>query len=381
MVTSQELSAELGSFVEEDSKRILVVDDEEPVTRMLARMLQRAGYDCEVAFNAEQAKDLLAAKGFALVLSDVNMPGDSGIQLITDILDQYPDTAVVMVTGEDDTSLAKVALDRGAYGYVIKPFEPNEILINVANALRRRELEIENRGHRERLEEMVRHRTSELWKSVQELEIAQKELRSSREETIRRLAMAAEFRDNETARHFHRMSRYCSLLAEKLGEDVQRCELIRLASVMHDVGKIGIPDNILLKPGKLNPEEWTIMKTHAEIGYRILSGSNSELLKLGASIALTHHERMDGKGYPQGLVEDEIPMEGRIAAIADVFDALTTNRVYRRAYPLGEALEIMKAGRGDQFDPRLLDTFFDSMDMVLGIKERYEDEAPATAGS
>ena len=374
MIESQEISEELGAFLDEGPKRILVVDDEEAITRVLARMLERVGYECRIAFDAVQAKDLLGAESFALVLSDMNMPGDSGLQLITDVLDEYPDTAVVMVTGEDDAALARVALDRGAYGYVIKPFEPNEILINVANALRRRDLEIENRGHRERLEEMVRHRTGELWRSVQELEVAQKELRSSREETIKRLAMAAEFRDNETARHFHRMSRYCSLLAEKLGEDVQRCELIRLASVMHDVGKIGIPDRILLKPGKLDPEEWATMKTHAEIGYRILSGSNSELLKLGASIALTHHERMDGTGYPQGLVEDEIPLEGRIAAIADVFDALTTNRIYRRAFPLGEALDIMKKGRGDQFDPMLLDTFLASMDMVLGIKDKYDDK-------
>jgi putative two-component system response regulator len=302
----------------------------------------------------------------------MNMPGDSGMELIQDVIANHPNTATVMVTGQDDTALANAALELGAYGYVVKPFQGNEILINVFNALRRRALEIESRRHHQRLEKMVQERTAELWKAVQDLEWARDELQASRTETIERLSIAAEFRDDETAHHIHRMSRYCALLARSAGADEERSELIRVASIMHDVGKIGIPDHILLKPGKLTPEEFDIMRTHAEIGHRILAGSDSELLKLAAEIALTHHEWFDGRGYPNALVGEDIPFEGRVGAIADVFDALTTNRIYRRAFNLGEALEIMKQGRGAQFDPHLLDLFFDGISEVLRIKEKHE---------
>jgi putative two-component system response regulator len=220
---------------------------------------------------------------------------------------------------------------------------------------------------------MVHERTADLWNAVRNLEAAQKDLRESREDTIQRLAIAAEFRDVETARHVDRMSRYCELIARKLGEDYDRCELIRTASAMHDVGKIGIPDRILLKPGKLDPDELEIMQTHAELGYRILNGSRSELLQSAAAIALSHHEWWDGSGYPYGLAGEAIPLEGRIAAIADVFDALTSNRVYRKGFTLGEAVEMMAAERGTHFDPDLLDLFLGSLDQVVAI----ESEAKA----
>ena len=358
---------------EGDHVRILVVDDEEPIRRTLTRLLERYGYECSQAADADEAKAHLEVSSVALVLSDVNMPGESGLDLVMHIADHHPGTATVMVTGEDDPAFANLALETGAYGYIIKPLEPNEVLINVANALRRLRLEIENRNHRERLEQMVRERTAGLWEAVKDLETAQRDLRTSREETIQRLSVAAEFRDDETAKHLERMSRYCALLAEKVGWEVSRCEFLRLASVMHDVGKIGIPDSILLKPAKLDPDEWQVMKKHSEYGYRILSGSEAELLNLAARVALTHHERVDGTGYPQALVEDEIPLEGRIAAVADVFDALTTDRVYRKAFTAAEAFEIMREGRGDQFDSRLFDEFVGARDVVLGIKEQHRD--------
>ncbi len=368
-----------GIAQERERPKLLVVDDEEPVRRALQRILERNGYDCTTAHDASSARVALEEERFDLVLSDVNMPGQSGLDLVKSIVVQYPGTATVMCTGLDDAALARTAIEIGAYGYIVKPFEPNEILIAVLNALRRRELELENRQHREHLEEMVRDRTSDLWNAISDLERAHKEIRVSREETIERLSVAAEFKDQETASHIRRMSLYCALLAERLGEDSARCEELRLASQMHDVGKIGVPDHILSKPGPLTNDEWRIMKQHSAIGYRILSNSSSELLNLAAGIALTHHERMDGKGYPQGLVEDDIPFEGRIAAVADVFDALTSNRVYRKAFQLGEALEIMREGKGDHFDPRILDCFFESMDRVLGIREVHPDRGPGDA--
>ena len=355
-----------------EAARVLVVDDEAPIRRLLTRLLERHGYECTEAADTVEARSKLDEGDYELVLTDMNMPGDSGMELIEDVTANHPNTATVMITGQDDTALANSALELGAYGYVVKPFQGNEVLINVFNALRRRSLEIDNRRHRQRLEQMVQERTAELWKAVQDLEWARDELEASRSETIEKLSIAAEFRDDETAHHIHRMSRYCALLARRAGTDEERSELIRVASIMHDVGKIGIPDHILLKPGKLTPEEFTIMKTHAEIGHRILAGSDSELLKLAADIALTHHEWFDGRGYPRGLVGEDIPFEGRVGTIADVFDALTTNRIYRRAFNLGEALEIMKQGRGAQFDPHLLDLFLDAMPDILRIKEQHD---------
>ena len=190
-----------------ESARILVVDDEEPIRRVIARLLQRNGYECETAGDAEEAMMLLKERDFALVLTDMDMPGTSGLDLIMQIVAMFEDIATVMVTGMDDAKLANAALKIGAYGYIIKPFESNEILINVMNALRRRGLEIENRNHRLRLEQMVRDRTAELWEAIARLEKAEKNLRGSREETVQRLSIAAEFRDDETAQHIQRMSR------------------------------------------------------------------------------------------------------------------------------------------------------------------------------
>ena len=357
--------------------KLLVVDDEEPVRRALQRILERNGYECTVAEDVTEARNALATERFALVLSDVNMPGGSGLDLVKSIVGEYPDTATVMCTGLDDAELARTAIDIGAYGYIVKPFEPNEILIAVMNALRRRELEIENRNHREHLEDMVKARTSDLWTAISDLERAQKEIRVSREETIQRLSIAAEFKDSETAAHIRRMSLYCSMLAERLGEDASRCEELRLASQMHDVGKIGIPDNILSKPGSLTPDEWVIMKQHAEIGYRILHGSDSALVGVAATIAHTHHEKWDGSGYPGGLAGESIPLEGRIAAVADVFDALTSARPYKQAWTIDAAVGYMREGRGKHFDPELIDLFLESMDDVLEIKERFRDAEPA----
>jgi putative two-component system response regulator len=326
-----------------------------------------------MAADATEARRHLQAQEFALILCDVNMPGESGLDLVRHVLREYPLTAAVMVTGLDDPQLAGIALEHGAYGYIIKPFESNEVLINVANALRRRRLEMENQAHRDHLEQTVLERTAALREAVANLERAEREIRQSREETIQRLALAAEFRDDETARHVQRMSQYCALLARRYGLDADRCELIRIASPMHDIGKIGTPDNILMKPGKFTPEEFDAITKHPEIGYRILAGSDAELLKLAAIIAWTHHEKFDGSGYPRKLAGENIPLEGRIASIADAFDALTSRRVYKPAYPIEHAISIMRQNRGKHFDPALLDTFLSAMDEVLVIKDQYAD--------
>lgn len=348
---------------------LLVVDDEEPARRLLARVLTDNGYTCKTAGTMAEALDLLEAGAFDLVITDFDMPGGSGLDLLRHVQTRLPDTGTIMLTGKGSRELGESAVREGVYGYLRKPLDVEEMLVCVFNALARRRLTIENRDHRTRLEDLVGARTAELWQSTIQLERSEKELRASRRETIHRLVLASELHDDETGAHVRRMSLYCRLLAATATGDDQFVEDVELASMMHDVGKIGIRDRILRKTGKLTPDEYDEMKRHAVIGHELLTDSGSELLRMGATIALTHHEWFDGGGYPNGLAGDAIPLEGRIAAIADVFDALTSHRVYRRAFSLPKAVEIMTAGRGRHFDPALLDCFLAHLPEVLMIKE------------
>ncbi|MBI4082755.1 MAG: response regulator [Candidatus Lambdaproteobacteria bacterium] len=353
---------------------ILIVDDDELILELLQGLLEQHGHNCVTAGSLEEAQDCFDVQSFELVLSDVNIPSNQeGLELMRWIAKNHSDTAVVMVSGLDDSEIGQTAVDIGAFGYIIKPFTNNAILINVNNALQRRRLTIENRQHRVRLEEAVVARTVELLGTIDNLEKAEKRLRISQEETILRLMRAAEFRDNETAQHIQRMCRYSALLARRNGASLERTELVRMASPLHDIGKIGTPDHILLKPGRHTPEEFELMKKHAEIGYRILADSASEILQLGALIAWTHHEKFDGSGYPRGLGGEDIPLEGRITAIADVFDALTSARVYKPAFPVERAISMMREQQGRHFDPYLLDQFLGALDEVLEIKRHFAD--------
>ncbi len=359
------------SATSQNQPRILIVDDDETVRSMLTRMLGRNGYECESAGNGAEAREALANASFDLALCDLNMPGESGLELVEHVASAHPETATIMVTGADDSEIAEKALALGTYGYVIKPFYNTELLINIANALRRRGLELESRKHTVLLETAVRERTAELETTVQALSRAEDDLRQSQKETINRLSRAAEFRDGDAGPHIESMSHYCYLLAQRLGVDRDWCEVIYLASPLHDVGKIGIPDRILLKPGPLDLEERAIVQTHAEIGYRMLAGSGGEMLELAAEIAWTHHEHFDGGGYPRGLAGEDIPVEGRIAAVADVFDAMTSDRVYRPAFTVEHAIAEMRVLRGIQFDPAMLDVFLDSLDEMLEVRALY----------
>jgi putative two-component system response regulator len=350
---------------------ILFVDDEDSIRTLVLRVLERGGYNNVItAASSDEAIDLLATVSVDLVLTDMQMPGGSGLELLHHIHETIPGVATLMVTVIDDPALAHSALLLGSYGYIIKPFRQSELLIGVSNALRRRELEIENQDQRDHLEESVKLRSADLWAAIVKLEHSENDVRTSRTETIERLAIAAEFRDEDTGFHVARMSRYTEILAKRCADE-ELCQNVREASSLHDVGKIGIPDSILLKPEPLTHDERVTIQEHPVIGHRILAGSESPLLKLAADIALTHHEWVDGSGYPNRLTGDEIPLAGRIAAIADVFDALTSNRVYRKAFPLVEAVEMMKKESGTHFDPDLLATFWDALPEVLEVEHEY----------
>lgn len=353
--------------------RVLVVGDDTSSRDDLASLLSRNGYDCTSAGDAVEARSFLGREEFSVVLTDTDLPGLSGLDLVMEVAHDHPNSAIFIITGMDDPRLVANALEMGAYGYMVKPIEPNEVLINIANAIRRCTLEVENRKQREQLQELVRTRTDDLRGAVSRLERVEGELRNSREETIERLSIAAEFRDNETMKHIKRVSGYSEILARGVGSDQEHCEMIRVASQLHDVGKIGIPDITLAKQGPLTEQERQIMQQHTEIGYRILAGSNSEVLSIASSIALTHHERYDGAGYPRGLSGESIPVEGRIMAVADVFDGLTARRTYKDSVPIEDALVIMQSESDKQLDADLVDLFLSSMDYVLPIKEQYAD--------
>jgi putative two-component system response regulator len=458
--------------------RILATDDRPEILRLVERTLGEH-YRCEFAASVGEARERLLTTEYDLALCDIQMPGESGLVLVEEIAREHPDMAIVLVTGVDDSDVAKRAFELGAHGYLVKPFWPGQLLITAMSALRRRELELAQQAHRKAIEERLRmlmdmapvpvyvkdserrylianrvahelaglgpgeligHSDAEFMsvaadrlveksdrrilagrgtyeaeetivigdqertfhtvkfpyvddggeiagisgisteitdkKKAEELRVAIavereraiEELRASRQETVERLAKAIEMHDFETGEHINRMARIAAFLGDKLGLEPDRVLMLQAAAPMHDVGKIATPDAILQKRGPLTPGERQAMELHAFVGHRILLGSESKMLQMGAEIALTHHERWDGEGYPQGLGGEEIPIEGRIVAVADVFDALLSDRCYRPAMPLDKVLTMMREGRSTQFDPSVLDALLDNLDEVLALR-------------
>jgi putative two-component system response regulator len=354
--------------------RVLVLDDEPPIRAMLERVLGNAGYDHVAAGDLVAARQALVEEPFDLVLCDITLAGESGLDLLREINRDLTDVAVVMVTGVDDPGVASIAITLGAFGYLVKPFSANEILIQVDSALRRRQLERVRRFHVEELENKVLERSSSLHAAFDGLDTGQPV--AGHRETADRLTSALSLRDEETGRHIERVGRYAVLLAERIGLREWATDDLLVAAMLHDVGKIAIPDLVLLKPGPLSENELVTMRRHAEAGHRLLDGGSSSVLRLGASVALTHHERWDGTGYPNGLAGEQIPIEGRITAVADSFDAMTSDRVYRPGMPVERALDIMRTERGRQFDPALVDLFLERIDEVLAIRESLAETAP-----
>jgi len=342
--------------------RILIVDDEPYVCDLLVRWLTAEGYNCDSAFNGGMALELMKSHEYHLVISDIIMPGLSGIDLLKIIKKRFQKAAVLMVTALDDRKTGILTLELGAYGYIIKPFERNEILINVASALERREMALLSQQYELNLSEhALRH----------DLEIRH------RNEIVLRMISAAGRRHGETGGHIRRVGRYASALAKAVasGWTLRALEDIGMAAAMHDAGKTGIPHRILHKAGKLTTEEFEIMKTHTEIGRRILGDSDSPLLRMARDIAFSHHERWNGTGYPQGLAGEAIPESARIAAVVEVYDALINKRLYRAAFPEKEALFKMTEQSGKQFDPRILDAFLGILPEIRRIRDETKDAA------
>lgn len=296
-----------------------------------------------------------------LVLVDYMMAGMTGLEAVKQMrqIASLEGVPIVMVTSIEDKEIRYQALDAGASDFITKPIDPYECRIRCRNMLY---LRLQQKV-------ILRHSLS----LEQQIAEATKQIHFREEETLLRLAKAGEFRDTDTGNHVLRMAKYSYLIAEKLGLSQEHCKLIELAAPMHDIGKIGIPDHILLKPGKLEPAEMDIMKTHSQIGYQILHGSPSKYLNLGAEIALGHHEKFDGSGYPNGTSGEAISIEARIVAVADVFDALTSERPYKKKWTNEEAIQFMHANSGTHFDPMCVDAFIAQLGQVAVIQQKLQD--------
>jgi putative two-component system response regulator len=354
--------------------RVLVADDQEDGRRALSRGLRALGYDVEVASDGIEALARLPL-GVDLVLLDAEMPGLDGFEVARRIRvdPEHEDLPIIMVTGLDSREDRLRAVEAGVNDFIAKPFDLTELRVRCASLLRLKAATDELKRHRAELEQTVAKRTADLRVALDRMADAQRSTYAAHLDTIRRLVLAAEHKDRDTAAHIERIGLYCELVATSLKLPPGEVEIIRHASPMHDVGKIGIPDAILLSPRKLDAEEWEIMQRHATIGARILHGSPSPLLQAGEAIALTHHERWDGSGYPAGRRGEDIPLAGRICAVADVFDALTNNRHYRDALPNATVWEMMEAERDRHFDPAVLDVFLESREAVEAIHRRSLD--------
>ncbi len=343
--------------------KVLVIDDSQMNVTLLCRLLEKLN-DCTslsfldpnaaLAWCEEQTPDV--------VLVDYMMPLMNGIEFIRYFrqISACHDIPVLMITANDEVALRYKALEVGANDFLIKPVDKIEFLARTKNmlALRRNQRFLEDRA---------------AWLDA-EVRKATLEIREREQETILRLCKAADSRDPETGAHIVRMANYSRLIAEQLNLALPLQQMLLEAAPMHDIGKVGIPDHILLKPGKLSEAEFSIMKTHASLGYQILAGSASETLQMGALIAQSHHEKFDGSGYPQGLIGADIPLAARIVAVADVFDALTSERPYKQAWEIERAVAFLKEGSGQHFDPQCVEAFLTQFPQVLAIKERYKED-------
>ncbi|MGV3617099.1 MAG: HD domain-containing phosphohydrolase [Fimbriimonas sp.] len=326
---------------------ILIVDDDEDNLFLLSRMLRQ--YGCErltLVSDPYQAQSECRRVQPDLILLDYRLPPTNGFEVIAEIwqgLDVTTRPPVVMLTGSATEQIRKQAFDLGVSDFLYKDFDSTELLIRVRNVLRVSRLHRQVQRQRDWLEEMVRIRT--------------RELEDARREILERLAMAAEFRDDQTGEHTQRVGTLSSRIAEALRQPRAFVDAIASAALLHDLGKIGVPDSVLLKPGRLTPAEFSHIRAHPDIGASILTGCTEPVLAMAREIALTHHERWDGNGYPQGLVAEEIPLSGRIVAVADAYDAMTSTRPYKAAVPPEAAIAEIERSAGNHFDPRVVQAF------------------------
>ncbi|PJA32650.1 MAG: two-component system response regulator [Zetaproteobacteria bacterium CG_4_9_14_3_um_filter_53_7] len=342
--------------------KVLIVDDNPTNVMLLKHMIQKLD-GCEpICFTSSREGITWCEAGKPdLLLVDYMMPEIDGLEFIRRfrLIPHCVDIPVVMITAEEKKEVRYQALEAGANDFLNKPIDKTEFVARTNNMIRLRKNQFQ-----------LANRAEWLAKGIKK---ATEELRQQEREALLLLSKAAEYRDPETGAHLNRMSLYSKIIARNLGFGEEEQEIMLEASPMHDVGKVGTPDHILLKPGKLDPDEFEIMKQHASYGYDILKQGSSRLMQVAAEIAVTHHEKFNGRGYPLGLKGEDIPLRGRIVAVADVFDALTSERPYKKAWPLQEALDLLRRESGEHFDPQCVDAFLTSLDEVQEIMVQYHE--------
>lgn len=354
----------MGNDLNGDLKKssILVVDDEPANVMLLEKLLEAMGFNNVISTqDPTKVLSLFQQHNSDLILLDLNMPvldGYGVMDKLNELTNNKP-PPILVLTAQDMQSYRQRALDNGARDYVTKPFDASELLSRVRNLLEVQMAHKYMSHQNEILEQKVQERTQMI--------------HDTRLQVVRRLGRAAEYRDNETGLHIIRMSKMAAVIGKAAGMSNEECDLLLNAAPMHDIGKIGIPDNILLKPGKFEGGEWAIMQTHAQIGADILSGDDSDLMTMAHEIALSHHEKWNGKGYPNGLEGEAIPLSGRITALADVFDALTSVRPYKKAWTVEDAVNLIKEESGQHFDPRLVELFVQILPEIIAIKEKHAE--------
>jgi len=331
-----------------EKERILVVDDEEAIREVVSTLLDAQGYQCTVCANGRMALEAFGNDAYDLVLSDIVMPEMDGIRLLSELRSGDPDVPVIMVTAMHDISIALEAIRAGAYDYILKPFEKDQLHLSVRRALEHRQLVLENRIYQSDLEHLVAERT-------QQLSIALQDLEQSYDYTLEALGGALDAKDAETEGHCQRVTAFTITIARAMGVEKGLLRHIARGAFLHDIGKMGVPDNILTKPGPLTAEEREIMRRHCDIGYAVLE--RIPFLKEAAEIVLSHQECYDGSGYPRGLKGEQIPIGARIFAVADTLDAMISDRPYRKALPISAAREEIQRFSGKQFDPRVVEVF------------------------
>jgi putative nucleotidyltransferase with HDIG domain len=346
--------------------KILVVDDEEAIREVVSTMLEAQGFQCATAGNGKLAQAYLEQHTPDLVLSDMVMPEMDGIKLLEWVHQHDPDLPVIMVTAMHDIAIALEAIRRGAYDYILKPFEKDQLFLSVRRALDHRRLILENQKYQRDLERLVEERTGQLKGTLQQLE-------QSYDDTLEALGGALDLKDAETEGHCKRVTAFTIAIAKAMKVPQQQLPVIARAAFLHDIGKMAIPDSVLRKPGPLNEDEKKIMRTHCDVGYNMVT--RIPFLREAAQIVLAHQEYFDGTGYPRGLKGEQIPLGARIFAVADALDAMVSDRPYRKALSIQYARDEINRCSGTQFDPRVVDVFL-SLPNTLWLELRENIGTP-----
>ena len=362
-----------------DRHMVLIVDDEDKNLRLLGAILKNYGYAFETARSGAEALKKASEMSPDIILLDIMMPGMDGYEVCERLKSngRTGNIPVVMVTALDDHDSRLRGLKAGASDFLSKPIDSSELMVRTENLMKVKEFEDFLKHHNNVLEDTVREKTAQIEETLKDLRYSHGQLREGYQDTIYRLTLVAEYKDEDTASHIKRVGEYCALMAKELGWSDAESEIIRYAAPMHDIGKVGIPSDILLKPARLNPEEFALIKTHTNIGKRILLDAVSDYLAMAELIALTHHERWDGNRYPSGLKGDEIPLSGRLMNIADQYDALRSRRPYKPSFEHEKVVKIITEGDGrtmpEHFDPEVLEAFVQLQDEFKDIYDKFAE--------